>query len=147
MRHRHTTTQSTSHHTHHHFSPHFTSAATACIFHIATHYNYASPFRITNISANHMLETRQKTMYHISHHTSFNITFETVHSASHQFTYNITHHTAFHTTPQHITCHWGAGIAQWLERRTRDRKVPGSSPRRSGGRMFFSMVDFKCWLL
>ena len=22
----------------------------------------------------------------------------------------------------------GAGIAQWLERRTRDRKVPGSSP-------------------
>ena len=23
---------------------------------------------------------------------------------------------------------WGAGIVQWLERRTRDRKVPGSSP-------------------
>ena len=29
-----------------------------------------------------------------------------------------------------------AGIAQWLQRRTRDRKVPGSSPRRSGGRIF-----------
>ena len=30
----------------------------------------------------------------------------------------------------------GAGIAQWLERRTRDRKVSGSSPGRSGGRIF-----------
>ena len=30
---------------------------------------------------------------------------------------------------------YGAGIAQWLERRTRDRKVPGSSPCRSGGRI------------
>ena len=29
---------------------------------------------------------------------------------------------------------WGVtSIAQWLERRTRDRKVPGSSPGRSGG--------------
>ena len=28
-------------------------------------------------------------------------------------------------------------ITQWLERRTRDRKVPGSSPCRSGGRIFF----------
>ena len=41
----------------------------------------------------------------------------------------------------------GAGIAQWLERRTRDRKVPGSSPGRSGGRSFFSRVNFLCWLL
>ena len=40
-----------------------------------------------------------------------------------------------------------AGIAQWLERRTRDRKVPGSSPGRSGGRSFFSRVNFLCWLL
>ena len=50
-----------------------------------------------------------------------------------------------------ITCcilqHRGAGIAQWLERRTRDRKVPGSSPGRSGGRIFFSRVNFLCWLL
>ena len=37
---------------------------------------------------------------------------------------------------------WGAGIAQWLERRTRDRKVPGSNPARSGGRIFFSRVNF-----
>ena len=29
----------------------------------------------------------------------------------------------------------GAGIAQWLERRTRDRKVAGSSPGRSDGRI------------
>ena len=30
---------------------------------------------------------------------------------------------------------WGAGIAQWLERQTRDRKVLGLSPSRSGGRI------------
>ena len=36
-----------------------------------------------------------------------------------------------------------AGIAQWLERRTRDRKVAGSSGR-SGGKMFFSRVNFLC---
>ena len=41
----------------------------------------------------------------------------------------------------------GAGIAQWLERRTRDRKVAGSNPCWSGGRIFFSRVDFLCWLL
>ena len=38
----------------------------------------------------------------------------------------------------------GAGIAQWLERRTRDKKVAGSNPYRSGGRMVFSRVDFLC---
>ena len=37
---------------------------------------------------------------------------------------------------------WGVGIAQWLERRTRDRKVPGSSPGWSGWRIFFSGVNF-----
>ena len=41
----------------------------------------------------------------------------------------------------------GAGIAQWLERRTRDRKVAGSNPCRSGGRILFSRVNFLCWLL
>ena len=41
----------------------------------------------------------------------------------------------------------GAGIAQWLERRTRDWKVAGSNPRWNGGRIFFSRVDFLCWLL
>ena len=41
----------------------------------------------------------------------------------------------------------GAGIAQWLERRTRDRKVTGSNPFWSGGRIFFSRVNFLCWLL
>ena len=44
-------------------------------------------------------------------------------------------------------CARRAGIAQWLERRTRDRKFPGSSPGRSGGRIFFSRVNFLCWLL
>ena len=43
---------------------------------------------------------------------------------------------------------WGAGIAQWLERRTRDRKVAGSNPCWSGGgRIFFSRVNFLCRLL
>ena len=41
----------------------------------------------------------------------------------------------------------GARIAQWLERRTRDQKVLGLSPGRSGGRFFFSGVNFLCWLL
>ena len=41
----------------------------------------------------------------------------------------------------------GAGIAQWLERRTRDWKVTGSNPCWSGGIIFFSRVDFLCRLL
>ena len=45
------------------------------------------------------------------------------------------------------TQHSGAGMAQWLERRTRDRKVAGSNPCWSGGRIFFSRVSFLCWLL
>ena len=40
-----------------------------------------------------------------------------------------------------------AGIAQWSERRTRDWKVAGSNPCWSGGRIFFSRVDFLCWPL
>ena len=43
--------------------------------------------------------------------------------------------------------HGGAGIAQWLERRTRDWKVAGSNPCWNGGRILFSRVDFLCWLL
>ena len=39
---------------------------------------------------------------------------------------------------------WGAGIALWLERRTPGRKVAGSNHRRSGGRIFFSRVNFLC---
>ena len=42
---------------------------------------------------------------------------------------------------------WGAGIAQWSERRTRDWKVAGSNPCWNGGRIFFSRVDFLCWPL
>ena len=39
------------------------------------------------------------------------------------------------------------GGAQWLERRTRDRKVAGVNPCWGGGRIFFSRVNFLCWLL
>ena len=38
------------------------------------------------------------------------------------------------------------GIACWLERRTRDRKVTSSNPDRSGRRIFSSRVNFVCWL-
>ena len=38
---------------------------------------------------------------------------------------------------------WGAGIAQCLEHRTRDRKVQGLSHSRSGGIIFFSRVNFR----
>ena len=41
----------------------------------------------------------------------------------------------------------GVGIAQWLERQTHDWKVAGLNPCWSGGRIFFSMVNFLCWLL
>ena len=51
----------------------------------------------------------------------------------------------------HCECHsdhyLGAGIAQWLECLTHDRKVAGSNPCRSGGRIFYSRVNFLCWLL
>ena len=46
-----------------------------------------------------------------------------------------------------IFCVIGGAGAQWLERRTRDWKVAGSNPCRSDGRIFFSSVNFLCWLL
>ena len=41
----------------------------------------------------------------------------------------------------------GVGITQWLERRTHDRKVAGSNPCRSSGRIFLSRGNFLCWPL
>ena len=38
-------------------------------------------------------------------------------------------------------------MAQWLEHQTCDWKVSGSIPRRSSRRIFFSGVNFLCWLL
>ena len=40
-----------------------------------------------------------------------------------------------------------AGIACWLERQTHDQKVASLNPGRSSGRIFFSRVNFVCWLL
>ena len=40
----------------------------------------------------------------------------------------------------------GMGMAQWLTRQTHDWKVAGLSPC-SSRRIFFSRVDFLCWLL
>ena len=42
---------------------------------------------------------------------------------------------------------YGTGIACWLERRTRDRKVASSNPGRSGRRIFFFRVNCACCLL
>ena len=62
-------------------------------------------------------------------------------------------------TPEFLSCQntWIFGIqlslkqmfslSQWLEHRTRDWKVAGSNPCWNGGRIFFSRVDFLCWLL
>ena len=41
----------------------------------------------------------------------------------------------------------GAEIAQWLEHQTQNWRVTGSSPSWRGGRIFFSRVNFLCWLL
>ena len=56
------------------------------------------------------------------------------------------HLTHMHTLPSHHI-YTRAGTAQWLEHRTSDWKVTGLNPCRSGGRIFFSRVDFLCWLL
>ena len=52
-----------------------------------------------------------------------------------------------HVSLHGIILHDGVGIAQWLECRTHDWNVAGSNPCWSGGRIFFSMVNFLCWLL
>ena len=46
-----------------------------------------------------------------------------------------------------VAPHWGVETAQRLEHWACDRKVAGSSPGRSGRRIFFSRVDFLCRLL
>ena len=50
-------------------------------------------------------------------------------------------------TVMHTSAVLAAEIPWWLERRTRDRKVASSNPGRSGGKIFFSRVNFVCWLL
>ena len=64
-------------------------------------------------------------------------------------------HLHFHTAPElwtqgvgkWIYLRWEAGIAQWLKRRTRDRKVAGSSTGRNCGRIHISGVNLLRWLL
>ena len=51
-------------------------------------------------------------------------------------------HARTHARTQNNPTQQGAGIAQWLERRTRDRKFAGSNPCRSAGRFFLSWVSF-----
>ena len=45
-------------------------------------------------------------------------------------------------SPQIETGSEGAGIAQWLEHPTHDRRVPGLSPHRSNRIIFFSRVNY-----
>ena len=77
-----------------------------------------------------------------------------MHAHTHTHTYIRTHaqtqSCVFEGSMKGVSGHhhsWGAGIAQWLEHRTRDWKVAGSNPCWNGGRIFFSRVDFLCWLL
>ena len=42
---------------------------------------------------------------------------------------------------------WGARTACWLGRRTHDQKIASWNPSRSSRRIFFSRVNFVCWLI
>ena len=46
-----------------------------------------------------------------------------------------------------IHVRWVNGDGPAIKRRTRDRKVVGSSPGRTGGRIFFSRFNILCWFL
>ena len=46
-----------------------------------------------------------------------------------------------------VNTHMGVGIAQWLQHWTCDWKDAGLNPCWSGGKVFFSRVNFMCWLL
>ena len=68
----------------------------------------------------------------------------------------LTHCQSLLTDPVVITCDWSRyylvvkswpPVREWLEHRSRDWKVAGSNPCWNGGRIFFSRVDFLCWLL
>ena len=48
---------------------------------------------------------------------------------------------------QWVTFLIGSGNSSVVESRTRDRKVSGSSPGRSWGRIILSRVNFLCWFL
>ena len=45
---------------------------------------------------------------------------------------------------RYIRLYRGTGVALWVERQTRDRKVAGSNPCWSGGRIFFSPGSTFC---
>ena len=51
------------------------------------------------------------------------------------------------STCSHPPYSGGGDSSVGLEHRTRDWKVAGSNPCWNGGRIFFSRVDFLCWLL
>ena len=88
-------------------------------------------------------------------------TLRQTHSCMHRQTHSCMHrqtHSCMHTCTLYylviiknkyviLSSLRGVGIAQWLERRTRDWKVAGSNPCWNGGRIFFSRVNFLCWLL
>ena len=82
-------------------------------------------------------------------HTPPSCSFGLTHSTLIQFWSHTLHpHTVLvsHTPP---SCNFGltfstSGIAQWSVHWTCDWKVTGSNPCRSGGRIFFTRVDFLC---
>ena len=62
------------------------------------------------------------------------------------FHFKSLNHMTQHPIVHYVIAVW-ARIACWLECWTRDRKVVSLNPGRSGGRIFFSRVNFLCWLL
>ena len=49
---------------------------------------------------------------------------------------------------KHCRIHlWGTGTAQWLEHWIHDQTVTGLSPSMGSGKIFFSWVNFLCWLI
>ena len=56
-------------------------------------------------------------------------------------------HTLLISKEQRGTWRVGDGDSSVVRAPDRDRKVAGSNPCRSGGRIFFSRVNFLCWLL
>ena len=85
--------------------------------------------------------TKQYLFIHTHAHPHLHLNKQ-AHTHTHTHTHARTHahtHTHIHTHEHY----WGAGIAQWLERRTLDRMVAVSNPRRSGWKIVTSRVSFQ----
>ena len=132
---------------HNSISPHFASCITqhSTTRRIPHHTDFAA-FQSHHVSV--VTFHISRTTFHIHHNSNRSTT--SLHNIPHHAHIppritSCTSHSNINCTSHHPTR--GAGIAQWLEHRTRDWKVAGTNPCWNGGRIFFSRVDFLCWLL